>query len=134
MSKVREKSKVSGDSEVGVVTHQFPRELGVLLADRQMSIPFAPFRYFLERPREAALLGVALDDPVPFKRLPPVVREPKETECLTFRSVVILGWFALGFYEPHHPRFLGVNRKPVFRESLRQYHHHPSGILLILKT
>lgn len=119
MSKVRKKPRVTGDSVVGVVTRQFPCEVGVLLADRQMSIPSAPIRYFLERFGEAALLGVPLDDPVPFARLPPVVREPEETECLTFRSVVILEWLALRSYEHHHPRFLGVNRKPVFRESLR---------------
>ena len=119
MSKVRKTSIVSGDSIVRVVARQFPRELGVLLTDRQMSIPFAPFRYFLERSGEAALLGLPLDDPVAFERLPPAMREPKEAECLAFRSVVILGWFALRSYEPQHPRFLGVNRKPVFRESLR---------------
>lgn len=82
MSKVRKKSRVSGDSIVRVVTRQFPRELGVLLADRQMSISSTPIRHFLERSGEAALLGVRLDDPVPFARLPPVVREPKEMEAL----------------------------------------------------
>jgi hypothetical protein len=94
---------VPGDSEVRIVPSQLRREYPMLLDERSVPVFAAPLRHSAERCSKPALVGLAVHDPAPLARLPPVMVEAEQHALVTVpRRVERAFW--LGFGRPTRRR------------------------------
>ena len=73
---------------------------------------------------------LALDHRRPFPGPPPVVGETQEVKGRRL-STTLASRDPLGPTKRDQPRLVGVQRKGVLRESLRQHRHHPPRVRLV---
>ena len=75
-----ERPRVTGDTEIRVVTTDFPREHAMLVTDRGVSVDTAPVRDALHRAVKSTRCGLAAHHPFPLRLTPQKCAKPSSSK------------------------------------------------------